>query len=82
MPRLGRGPLFESLKQFVWEGAGPVPWAEIAAAQGTNENGVRRNLSRLRQRCREVLRLEVAHTVGREEEIEEELRYLLVVLNA
>jgi RNA polymerase sigma-70 factor (ECF subfamily) len=35
---------------------------------------------RLRQRFRELLRLEIAHTVTEPEEIDEEIRYLAHVL--
>ena len=37
-------------------------------------------IHRLRHRFRELLRLEIAHTVTRPEEIDEEIRYLAQVL--
>jgi RNA polymerase sigma-70 factor (ECF subfamily) len=36
---------------------------------------------RLRQRCRELLRAEIAQTVARPEEIDEELRHLMAVFS-
>ena len=41
-----------------------------------SETAVKVTVHRLRQRYRELLREEIAHTVTRPEEIEEEMRYL------
>jgi RNA polymerase sigma-70 factor (ECF subfamily) len=44
------------------------------------EGAARVAVHRLRQRYGELLRREIAHTVTREQEVEEELRYLFQVL--
>jgi len=45
------------------------------------ENTVRVAVHRLRQRYGELLRAEVAQTVSADEEVDEELRYLLRAVN-
>ena len=47
---------------------------------GTTEGALKVTVHRLRQRYREVLREEVAHTVAAGDDIEEELRYLIGVI--
>jgi hypothetical protein len=39
-------------------------------------------MHRMRRRHREILREEIAHTVSRREEVDEEIRYLLTILSA
>jgi len=46
-----------------------------------SETAVKVTVHRLRQRYRELLREEVAHTVERPEEIDEEMRYLFEVVS-
>ena len=48
---------------------------------GPFEGAVKTNVHRLRQRCRERLRAEVARTVARAEDIDEELRHLIEVFS-
>jgi RNA polymerase sigma-70 factor (ECF subfamily) len=48
---------------------------------GLSEAAVKSAIHRLRQRFAELVRAEVAHTVASSEEAEEELRYLVSVLN-
>ena len=52
----------------------------IAARLEMTEGALKVAAHRLRQRYRELLREEVAHTVARPEEIDEELRYLIAVI--
>lgn len=53
-----------------------------AAAQrlGLSEGATRVALHRLRQRYGRIFREEIAHTVARPEEIEDEIRHLLAAL--
>jgi len=44
------------------------------------EGAARMNLTRLRQRYRQILRSEIAQTVASPQEIEDELRHLIQVL--
>jgi len=57
------------------------PYAEIAANLGMSEGAVKVAVHRLRHRYGELLRAELARTVGREEEVEDELRHLLEVVS-
>ncbi len=76
----GHLPLFEHLKESLWGGKEVAPYAQIGAVLGQAEGAVKAAVHRLRRRCGELLREEVAQTVARPEEIEGELRYLISVL--
>jgi RNA polymerase sigma-70 factor (ECF subfamily) len=56
--------------------------AEIAREFGMTENAVKQAFHRLRQRYRQLLHEEVAHTVATPAEIEDELRHLVAVLRS
>jgi RNA polymerase sigma-70 factor (ECF subfamily) len=73
--------LFEALKTCVWGDGSPRPYAEIAAELGLTEGAVKTSVHRLRQRCHELLRAEIAETVARPEDIDEELRNLIEVFS-
>lgn len=53
---------------------------ELAAELGLSEGAVKQEVYRLKRQFAEVLRAEVAKTVGSEDEVDEELRYLVDVL--
>ncbi|MEK7676003.1 MAG: sigma-70 family RNA polymerase sigma factor [Verrucomicrobiota bacterium] len=57
-------------------------YAELAVQLGVSEDAVKMAVSRLRRRYRELLRQEIAPTVGTPAEIEEEIRHLFVALGA
>jgi len=78
--RTGRADFFAELKGYVWGQQVNTPYRVIAARFGLSESAVRVTVHRLRQRFRELLRLEVAQTVARPEEIDEELHHLAEVL--
>ena len=71
---------FDHLKPFLTMGKGAIPYADVSAELDMTEGAARVAVHRLRQRYRELLREEVAHTVARHEEIDEELRYLIAVI--
>ncbi len=75
----GRGALFERLKDYQ-PGAALETYAQIGAELGMSEEAVKSAVHRLRRRHREILRAEIAHTVDRPEEIDEEIRYLIEVM--
>jgi RNA polymerase sigma factor (sigma-70 family) len=72
---------FEHLKMFLVEDRGAVSFAATADRLGVTEAALKGMVRRLRARYRELLREEVAQTVGSAEEIEAEIRYLIRVLN-
>ena len=79
----GRRPLFEALKSRLGPGEDvddQTPYAELGASVGLSEGAVKVAVHRLRKRCRELIRDEIAATVQNPEEIDEELRVLLAAL--
>jgi RNA polymerase sigma-70 factor (ECF subfamily) len=72
----GKEQIFEALKGTLAGEGLDVPYAEVAARFGLSESAVKVTVHRLRRRYRELLRAEIAQTVGSDEEVEEELRDL------
>ena len=56
-------------------------YAQLGARLGMSETAVKVTVHRLRQRYRALLREEIAHTVTRPDEIDEEMRYLFEVVS-
>jgi RNA polymerase sigma-70 factor (ECF subfamily) len=77
----GKEALFEQLKMTLTEGRGGVAYAEVSVTLGISEAAVKMAVLRLRQRYREVLRLEIAETVAEESEVEAELREVFRALS-
>ena len=77
----GKAALFEQLKDIQPGEHGESSYAEIGARLGLAEGAVKSAVHRLRRRHREILREEIAQTVARPEEIDEEIRNLLTVLS-
>jgi len=78
----GNAALFDSLKELLPDEPGAPSQAGIAARLGMSENAVRQAFYRFRQRYQSLLREEIAHTVATPGDIEDELRYLIAVLEA
>ncbi len=76
----GKERLFEQLKQTLTEASRSVPYAKIASRLGTSEGAIKVAVHRLRQRYRDLLRAEIASTVGSASEVEDELRNLFAAL--
>ncbi len=76
----GKTELFERLRSFV-AGESDVSCGEAATRLGLTESAVKSALHRLRQRYRELVREEIAHTVADPAEIDAELRYLIAVMS-
>ena len=76
----GKGALFDVLKNFQPRQPGAPSYVQIGGRFGMTEAAVKSAVQRMRQRHREILREEIAHTVTRPEEIEEEIRYLREIL--
>jgi len=77
----GRGAFFELLKDFQPREPGAPSYAEVGARFGMTEAAVKSAVQRMRQRHREILREEIANTVTRPEEVEEEIRQLKEILS-
>ena len=77
----GDGPLFEKLRDCIWGECDAAAYAAMAAQLRLSEGAVRVSVHRLRERCRELLRTEVAQTVTRPEDVDDELRHLVAVFS-
>jgi DNA-directed RNA polymerase specialized sigma24 family protein len=75
-------PLLERLNTLLSDEPDRPSQAEIAREFGMAENAVKQACHRLRQRYRQLLREEVAHTVATPAEIEDELRHLIAALRS
>ena len=80
MAKAGKTALFDELKPTLT--GQPAPHAQIADKLAMTEGAVKVAAHRLRQRYRELIREEVAQTVGDEKDVEEELRDLMSALSA
>jgi RNA polymerase sigma-70 factor (ECF subfamily) len=76
----GKGPIFEHLQAFIVGDPGAGRQAAAAARLGLSENALAVTVHRIRQRYRRLLREEIAQTVQRIEDVDDELAYLLTVL--
>jgi len=74
--RIGRGNLFDDLAPALAADDDALPYAEIAAQNGTSENAVKVAVHRLRKRLGELLRDEVSATLENPAEVEPEIREL------
>lgn len=78
----GKAELFESLKGSLGGESASASYDEIAARLAMTEGAVKTAAHRLRRRCRELLRAEIAQTVARDEDIDDELRELFTAVKA
>jgi RNA polymerase sigma factor (sigma-70 family) len=76
----GRMQRFETLKVFLLDDKGALPFTEAATRLGLSVVAVKGVVHRLRERYREIFREEVAHTVERPADVDEEIRHLLRAL--
>jgi RNA polymerase sigma-70 factor (ECF subfamily) len=72
--------LFQELKPFLCGGAGLPSQVEVAARLGIPIGTLRSHLLRLRMRYAELLRQEVARTIGSADNVDEELRRFRKIL--
>ncbi len=78
----GRGAIFEKLKGELTTHAERPPHADTARELGLTPGAVKVAAHRLRQRFGEVLRAEIAETVAKPEDIEEEIQHLFQALGS
>lgn len=76
----GKSEIFNALNSCLVGERTAHPYAELASKLGVTEGTVKSAAHRLRQRYRQLLREEIAHTVAQRHEIDEELRHLFKVL--
>src|SRR6266852_317409 len=76
----GKGERFDRLKIFLEDGAKPGDYDAVGVELGMAANTVAAAVHRLRERYRELVRAEIAHTVSSPEEVKEEMRHLFAAL--
>jgi RNA polymerase sigma-70 factor (ECF subfamily) len=76
----GNARMFEQLKRLLTDEPRRPSQAEIGHQFGMTENAVNQAFYRLRERYRELLHEEIAHTVIAPDDTEDELRHLVAVL--
>lgn len=77
----GKAGVFEQLQCCLLGERPSATYAQLGARLGLSETAVKVTVHRLRQRYRELLRAQIAHTVARPEEVDEEMRYLFAVVS-
>ena len=76
----GRAERFDLLKIFLTLDGDEVSYAEAGRRLDMSESAVKSALHRMRRRYAELVRQEIADTVGSPEDIDDEIRYLFAVL--
>ena len=76
----GKLPLFDRLKELLAGESGQPSQAKIAAEMRMTENAVKQAFHRLRHRYRQLLHEEIANTVAVPDDVEDELRHFMSVL--
>ncbi len=76
----GKLPLFDRLKELLAGESGQPSQAKIADELQMTENAVKQAFHRLRHRYRQLLHEEIAHTVAAPDDVEDELRHFMAVL--
>jgi hypothetical protein len=76
----GKDQVFNTLRNYMVEGATEMSYAEGARRLGMSEAALRKAVERLRLRYQELFRQEIAHTVTSPAEVQDELRHLQTVM--
>jgi RNA polymerase sigma factor (sigma-70 family) len=76
----GKTAQFDTLKEALTGDRSALPYVQLGDRLGLSEGAVKVAVHRLRQRYRELLREEIAGTVAKEDDVEEELRHLFAIL--
>jgi DNA-directed RNA polymerase specialized sigma24 family protein len=76
------GGKFDVLKEFLFSDRGEFSYADAAARLGLSESATKSAIYRLRQRYGQLFADEIAQTVARPEEVDDEIRHLLSALEA
>ncbi len=78
----GRMEVFESLQVYLSGNRDEDPYRMVADRLQMSEDGVKKNVERMRRRFGQLLRTEIAETVLHPSEIEDELRFLRAALRS
>ena len=78
----GRGCVYDVLNRYLTSERGDVSYRDLSVVLRMTEKSVKDLLHQFRKRFRELLREEVAKTVGTDVDIDDELRYLCATLSA
>ncbi len=78
----GKAELYEQLTEFRRDSTEQRPYAEVGAELGLSESAVKSAIHRLRWRHQQLVREEIAQTLGDPAEVDEEIRYLLRLIAA
>jgi RNA polymerase sigma-70 factor (ECF subfamily) len=76
----GKAKIFDELKSALT--GEKIPYDEIGGRLAMNEGALKTAVHRLRQRYRELIRDEIAQTLGSEEDVDEELQHLMAAMSA
>jgi len=76
----GRLRVFDAMSGYLTAERSDVSYAKLALSLGIAETAVKKLLFRMRERYRELLRDEVAHTVEDPADVDEEIRHLCAAL--
>ena len=76
----GKTELFDQLKDLQPGERGAQSYAELGTRLGLSESAVKSAMHRLRMRHRDILRNEIAGTVGSGEDVDEEIQHLIRAL--
>ena len=76
----GKSQLFEAIQAYLSEDEGAETYASMATRLKLTEAAVKMSVLRLRRHFRELLRAEIAQTVGDPGELDEEVRHLFTAL--
>jgi len=76
----GKLPLFDRLKELLARESSQPSQAKIADELQMTENAVKQAFHRLRHRYRQLLHEEIAHTIAVPDDVEDELRHFMAVL--
>ena len=80
MANANKQKLFDCLKVYLGAEASSIPYRDVATELGMTGGAVKVSVHRLRKRCRELLRDEIAQTIIARDQIDEELRNLFSAL--
>jgi len=76
----GKEAIFTGLQPFLAWNSADESYAEVCGKIGISENAARVTVFRMRKRFGELMRLSIAETVATEEEVDEEMKFLMGVI--